>query len=100
MIRLPHGYYITSDTACYTLWRTSTEINKHTGKLKRNAAIGQYLTLEAALYAYADAVDRNVLNNGNMDISEAVKLIRETRAETVAEIKRIFAEGKNERDSR
>ena len=90
MIRLPHGYYITSDAACYTLWRSGENISRRIKPRYRDAAVGQYVRLETALNAYADAVDRNVLENGNMDVSEALNVIRKTRKRTIMEIRQII----------
>lgn len=79
MIKLQRGYTIEADEKCYILFKSTNGTNKKNEPTVYKRAIGYYSRIGTALSAYSDELDRELVQNKDMTLTEAIKVINESR---------------------
>lgn len=74
MIKLPNGYVITADSACYALGKITETTSKKTGEKEESISnISYHSTVEGALKSLVAREQRGVVNCKDMSLSDALR---------------------------
>ena len=89
MIILDENYFIEADECQYILRKRILNKSKKTREEKEwHKPIGYYKRLNTALLAYSDELDRDIVQSGSMSLTDALKVIVDSREQ----VKRMIRE--------